>query len=564
MAQPAVLNPMNDQVFDYDVFLSYSSVQHDWTLKLAERLAEDGFQVFIDEWEMPRHGGQNWRDVLVDALARSKKTVLVWSPEFFSSDWTKFELDALQTLDAIGARGRILPLIHTRCDLPLKIQSLQWLPFNVRDDATRPAEPGSIDFDFRYQQLLYNLDPRRPYVGNFEQFKRQYQERQLLENQTKVKDADTPPLSPEDQSSQLYELSSVIHQAPRYSTPTYFLDPHLEVVHWNVAFELIFKPILHKIRRRHVIHFIVELANQDEVFDHAREFTEKESDGPLPLVDMEPLVYESPDYGRAEFTKVATQLTDGNAELKAWSVSLLLRKINWELYLSDLEERLQEDRLWGLYAVSYDAILREFQPYRDLIEAVIGAIPIRPSRVLELGAGTGNATQRLLERNYNVVAVENNPFMLEKMAAKGLCENPRLTLLMESVENTEFDKRRNFDAAVAVNLAYALEDPLGCFRKVAEALKPGGIFALSTTHANTNLDALLEAIKADLEARGRFPELVDHYKRLVSVNRAIEQSIAKRHPLNQYREWLVDAGFEIMDSEPKYFNAVEVIHAHRT
>lgn len=564
MAQPAVIGVAPDLLFPYDVFLSHNAAQKEWTRALARRLREDHFRVFFDEWEMPRYLGRTWIDVLAENVERSRKTVLVWSPEFFSNEWPLFETNVLQSRDANGANGRILPLIHTSCDLPPRFRFLEALPFSVASDTTRPAEAGSIDFEFRYQQLLYNLDPARPFEGDFEKFKSEYQERQLRENQTRIIDADAPPLTAEGETSQLLELRSVLYQAPRYSTPTYFLDPHLAVVSWNVAFELIFKPILPSIRRRHVNYFIVELANQDEVIDHAREFTERVKDGQLPLVDLEPLIYESPDYGRVEFIKVATQLTDGEASLKAWSVALLLKKIDWTLYLGSLEERLREDRLWGLYAVSYDAILQRFRPYQDLVEDVIGALPSAPSRILELGAGTGNVTQRLLERNYNVMAVENNPYMLEKMAAKGLRSKPKLTVLLESVEDTEFDNRRNFDAAVAVNVVYALEDPLRCFRKVAEALRRGGIFALSTTHSNTNLDALLEAIKADLESGARLPEYREHYERLVSVNRAIEKTIAGRYSLEQYKEWLMDAGFQIIHSEPKYFDAVEVIHARRS
>jgi SAM-dependent methyltransferase len=278
---------------------------------------------------------------------------------------------------------------------------------------------------------------------------------------------------------------------------------------------------------------------------------------------LEPLTYESPDYGRVEFVKVATQLTDGDANLMAWSVALLLKKMDWALYERDLEEKLREDRLWGLYAVSYDAILPGFKPYNDLVQDVISGIPSRPCRILELGAGTGNVTQQLLRRNHTVTAVENNCFMLEKMAAKGLLSRNRLTILVESVENSEFDNQRNFDAAVAVNVAYALEDPLRCFRKVSAALRKGGMFVLSTTHSETNLDALLQAIKDDLEARGKFPEYREHYERLYSVNRTIESTIAKRHPAEQYKEYLAATGFEILRSEPKYFDAVEVIHARK-
>ena len=76
-------------------------------------------------------------------------------------------------------------------------------------------------------------------------------------------------------------------------------------------------------------------------------------------------------------------------------------------------------------------------------------------------------------------------------------------------------------------------------------------------------DALLEAIKSDLVLQGKFDEYREHYERLASINRAIEKTIARRYSLEQYREWLVETGFEIVRSEPKYFDAVEVIHARK-
>lgn len=550
--QPAAQIASN-QGFAYDVFLSHNAAQKDWTRSLARRLRDDGFRVFFDEWDMPKYAGMTWSDVLARCVEQTPKVVLVWSPEFFNNEWPTFESSILQTLDPVGSKGRILPVIHTEAALPKRWAFLQALPFDG-------AQDGSIEFAFRYQQLLFNLDNTRPFEGDFLRFKTQY----LIEqNQSQVWSADKPPLSAEDENHQLRELRAVIYQAPRYSTPTYFLDPHLAVVHWNVAFELIFKPILPKIRRRHVNFFIVELANRDDVFDHARDFTERLKGGRLPLVDLEPVVYQSPVYGTMEFIKVATQLTDTDAGLQAWSVALLPKRIDWSLYQDDLEERLREDRLWGLYAVSYDKILCEFKPYQELISAVIAGIPPRAQRVLELGAGTGNVTRQLLLKGCAVTAVENNTFMLEKMAGKNLHSLGRLSLLVESVENTEFDNQRNFDAAVAVNVVYALDDPLRCFRNVAEALKKGSIFAFSTTHSQTDLEALLAAIKDDLVARGCFGDYQEHYERLVGVNREIQQTIARRYSLKDYSEWLGEAGFKIVLSEPKYYDAVQVIHARK-
>jgi 2-polyprenyl-3-methyl-5-hydroxy-6-metoxy-1,4-benzoquinol methylase len=387
--------------------------------------------------------------------------------------------------------------------------------------------------------------------------------RLIEENKGAVIDAEKAPLSPDDLTRQLLQLRSVLYQAPRFSTPTYYLDKHLSVIHWNVAFELIFRPILHKIRRRHVNYLIAELANHDAVFDHARAFTENLKKGELPLVDIEPLVYDSASYGVVEFEKVAAQLTDADANLKAWSVALFLKTIDWDMYLPDLQQRLRDDKLWGIYAVSYDAVLSEFTLYRRLIEEVIQGIPAGAKRILELGAGTGNVTRALLQRGYDVTAVENNPFMLEKMSAKKLEQTGRLHVNMEAVESIDLLERGNFDAVVAVNVIYALDDPYGCIRKVAQALKPRGVFALSTTHSETNLDPLLAAIATELKANGTFKAKEEHYRRVVAINNDIEYKIAKRYSREQYGAWLEQAGFEVVHNASSYKDAVIVVHARK-
>ncbi|HTR34368.1 MAG TPA: class I SAM-dependent methyltransferase [Bryobacteraceae bacterium] len=388
-------------------------------------------------------------------------------------------------------------------------------------------------------------------------------EQLVQQNRPFVKDAEMPPLSPDDQTRKLRQLRSVIYQAPMYSTPTYFLDAHLAVIHWNVAFELIFRSVLPKIRGCHVNCLIAELANSSAVFDHARTFTKESARGQLPLVDCEPLVYESQDYGRVEFEKIAVQLTDDNANLRAWSVALLLKRIDWDMYVKDLEQRSRDDKLWSIYAVSYDAVLSGFPPYQELVQEVLRGIPRDPCQVLELGAGTGNVTKALLARGHRVTAVENNTFMLEKLYEKQLLQTGRLSLVPESLENTEYGRPQTFDAAVAVNVAYALDDPSACFRKVAEVLKPGGSFVLSTTHSETDLEPLLKKIEDNLKAKGEFEQKEEHFRWVVKINRGIAYKMARRHSREQYQKWLEEVGFKVVYNEPSYLNAVAVIHARK-
>jgi ubiquinone/menaquinone biosynthesis C-methylase UbiE len=375
-----------------------------------------------------------------------------------------------------------------------------------------------------------------------------------------------PPLSPDARTLKIRDLCSLLHQAARYSTPAYYLDTSLNIIDWNVSFELIFRDILERIKGRHVNFFIAQLSNADEVFDHGREFTRKHRAGELPLIDIEPLTYRSGPYGLVSFTKVACQLTDGEADLKAWAVSLLITDIDWTSFLADLQDHLRQDKLWSIYAVSYDAVLLRFPAYSQLIETVLSGIPRTATRVLDLGAGTGNVTRALLRREptARITAVENNHEMIARMLAKRLDRTGRVDFRIAAARDLSAFPAASHDAAVAVNVLYALEDPLRCMREIGRILKPGGAFAFSTTHTDTNLTQLLEALGRDLGKSSQFRSLEPHYRRVCEINRDIEVNLARRYSRDQYLVWLAEADFEIVKHIPSvYEDALMVVHARK-
>ena len=148
----------------FDVFLSHNRAQKEWTRMLARRLRNDGFKVWFDEWELPRHAGSNFVDLLADAIEESKKVVLVWSPEFFANEWPEFEASLIQHLDPVGRKGRVIPLLHTPCEIPSKWGFRQRLSFIDCPHAS-PA------FEFAYQQLVHNLDSSRPFEPDLQRFR---------------------------------------------------------------------------------------------------------------------------------------------------------------------------------------------------------------------------------------------------------------------------------------------------------------------------------------------------------------------------------------------------------
>lgn len=113
-------------------------------------------------------------------------------------------------------------------------------------------------------------------------------------------------------------LRPSLHQASYYTVPTYYLDNDLYVVDYNIAFEIIFGELAGQLRGRHVNWLIEQMANADEVYEHGREFSDQVREtGSFPLVDLEPISYESPAFGRVEFTKVASQLHNAEESSEA-------------------------------------------------------------------------------------------------------------------------------------------------------------------------------------------------------------------------------------------------------
>jgi tetratricopeptide (TPR) repeat protein len=167
--------------FEYDVFLSHRGAQKDWTENLARHLRDDGFRVWFDKWELPKNPGKDWIDALRAGVQASRKVLLVWSQEFFEGDWTTFETRIIQLGDPVGRKDRVVPLLHTPCQIPDDWSFRQALDFTQ-------APFGTIEFEFRYQQLAHAIDPSRPYEGDFERFK--------ALSGSKTDSASIPPVQP--------------------------------------------------------------------------------------------------------------------------------------------------------------------------------------------------------------------------------------------------------------------------------------------------------------------------------------------------------------------------------
>ena len=118
--------------FLYDVFISYSHRDGAWVRDwLLPRLEAAGLRVCIDfrDFDVGVPSLVN----MERAVERSRKTLLVLTPNWVESEWTNFEALLVQTDDPIGLRRRMLPLMLEKCELPKRVSIFTYADFTRSD-----------------------------------------------------------------------------------------------------------------------------------------------------------------------------------------------------------------------------------------------------------------------------------------------------------------------------------------------------------------------------------------------------------------------------------------------
>ena len=132
------MNPAAAIAYTFDVFISYARIDRDVVEDLVKRLKADGFGVWWDVEQMA--GGSIVLGQLADGILHSAHMIACLSDAYIDRDFTAFELQTNQSLDAANKQNRTIPVKvrPLKSDIPAQIRAFN--SCDLTDPATCDAE----------------------------------------------------------------------------------------------------------------------------------------------------------------------------------------------------------------------------------------------------------------------------------------------------------------------------------------------------------------------------------------------------------------------------------------
>jgi hypothetical protein len=126
---------------NYDFFISYSSKDRRFVLRLAEDLKRRGLEVWLDLWEM--RPGDRLRDRIAEGITRCDRLLVLLSPHSINSSWVKIELDSAMIRELESNSVVVVPTLYGEIsveDIPLDLKGKLYLDFRKKSNYSRNLE----------------------------------------------------------------------------------------------------------------------------------------------------------------------------------------------------------------------------------------------------------------------------------------------------------------------------------------------------------------------------------------------------------------------------------------
>jgi hypothetical protein len=111
----------------YDVFISYSSQDRAFALAIAQDMVNKGVKIWIDQANLT--AGTPIAEAILDGLRATTLILIVMSPDYFASNWTRQEWQYGLSRGLETGTIRIIPILFRDCDIPLALKVIQYADF---------------------------------------------------------------------------------------------------------------------------------------------------------------------------------------------------------------------------------------------------------------------------------------------------------------------------------------------------------------------------------------------------------------------------------------------------
>lgn len=340
------------------------------------------------------------------------------------------------------------------------------------------------------------------------------------------------------------------------NVPSYLLDKNYFILDWNAAFEMIF-PTSQFYRKESILEFVNCLKNREAVLDHGRLFYDQHL-----FFDIESLEYQSPKYGHMRFMKIASEVPNPiGDEALGWIIALNVSEVeNLEKYENDLKEANINHGLITLYAGPFDKMITGFPGYRASVD-ILAKCMSEAGKVLDLGAGPGILTLKLLKEGKKVTAVDQNDAMLDILRRR--CQEyfePKLSIVKANI-NTLHAPNKNYapgkvgiasryDGVVMLNVMRWLRNPADTLKILSEhLLNPGSILAFSLLTEEEDIEAFTDAVRAysiEMDEQGEQTWSSGEYETFIKTMKKMEdRNILGRHTEEDMKNYIDQAGYTL-------------------
>lgn len=136
--------------------------------------------------------------------------------------------------------------------------------------------------------------------------------------------------------------------------------------------------------------------------------------------------------------------------------------------------------MYGSFAYVYDKFMDDvpYEEWADYVQSLLMEYEVREGLVLELGCGTGNLTEILASRGYDMIGVDLSADMLDIAMEKRERSGRDILYLMQDMRGFELYGTVRAAVSICDSMNYLQEekDLLSTFKLVNNYLDPGGIF----------------------------------------------------------------------------------------